>query len=326
MLLLLSLQVIFLGFLGAFQISNSGSDIGKTIENPARSGDNERQINLFCDLQFNQGEKWTTCTWSHTFEDVWTPDGRLGFVMCSATHLNEHGELCDDQGNTKQGLYNPDPSLNPYTEYNTDRLLISVTQSSCGLTITSPHANDTGTWTCKVNDNNPVGTSTTMWADVELFVAVQSEVVLTDPDLTEDPGQSLEIDLSDSYGEEIEAECTAPSGSPPPTLTWYIDEPTNEISTADIDERVRNDGSVVSKIRFQLDGKSMSRYGIRIVNDNFAFSLGCYPDQGDFFDNVPLEGRNPAEVLVFGVTSSALRICWTGSILLLVTYFSILIQ
>jgi len=316
----LFVSLLALNLVRGFSISNHGSDIGTTVENPANSGENEREIRLTCDLQFNQGEKWTTCTWSHSFEDVWAYDGRQAFVMCSATHLNEHGEICDDQGNIKDGFYGNDASLNPYTEYNSDRLQISVAENSCGLTITSPHANDTGIWTCKVNDNNPMGTSTTMWAEVELFVAVQSEVVMSYPDLTEDPGQSLEIDLSNSYSEELEAECTALDGSPPPSLIWYIDEPTNEISTADVEEDVNNDGTVVSSIRFQLDRSSMARYGIRTVNNNFAFSLGCYPDQGNYFDTIPIEGRNPAEVLVFGVTNNAFRLFQSGFLIIVICF------
>ena len=47
---------------------------------------------------------------------------------------------------------------------------------------------------------------------------------------------------------------------------------------------------------------SLSRYGIRNSNSYFAFSVGCFADQGGYFSNNNNNGhgyRNPAEVIIF---------------------------
>ena len=69
---------------------------------------------------------------------------------------------------------------------------------------------------------------------------------------------------------------------------------------------------------------SLSRYGIRQTNNYFSFALGCYPDQGDYFDSNRDEIKNPAEVLVFGtsgaqVISTSVVIVALGSLLLFVS-------
>ena len=123
-------------------------------------------INLQCDLQFNPGEKWTTCKWTKIFQDIpadWTDtSSQYAFVMCSTTSLHDDGEVCEDQGNLNNERYG-DPALNPYTQYDTARLRYSVRDTACGLTITRPHANDTGTWKCSVTDNSPEGTPVTLF-------------------------------------------------------------------------------------------------------------------------------------------------------------------
>ena len=123
-------------------------------------------LNLQCDLQFNPGEKWTTCKWTKIFQDIpadWTDtSSQYAFVMCSTTSLHDDGEVCEDQGNLNNERYG-DPALNPYTQYDTARLRYSVRDTACGLTITRPHANDTGTWKCSVTDNSPEGTPVTLF-------------------------------------------------------------------------------------------------------------------------------------------------------------------
>ena len=104
------------------------------------------------------------------------------FIMCTATHLSDHNQVelqtrrvifgnlqlklyaqvCEDQGNLNNERYG-DPALNPYTQYDTARLRYSVRDTACGLTITRPHANDTGTWKCSVTDNSPEGTPVTLF-------------------------------------------------------------------------------------------------------------------------------------------------------------------
>eukprot|EP00092_Neocalanus_flemingeri_P029943 GFUD01032509.1.p1 GENE.GFUD01032509.1~~GFUD01032509.1.p1 ORF type:complete len:334 (+),score=61.92 GFUD01032509.1:30-1031(+) len=306
----------------SFSISSSSSDIGETYTFPARSGLNAPPINLECQLAFNQGEKWTRCTWVHSFEDVWAYDNREAFVMCSAVHESDDRQVCEDQGNLVDDIYNGgynDPTQNPYTQYDSSRLQYLVSENSCGLTIQSPHANDTGVWKCHVNDNNPEGQSTTMWAQIDLFVANQSMVTITDPDLFNNPGTSIEVDLSSSTVVEVDAECTAQYGVPPPDIVWYIDEPSNTVDGS-ADQNIQSDGSVVSSIRMSLDQNSMSRYGIRMTNSYFSFALGCYPDQGDYFESREDNYKNPAEVLVFG-TSSAMAVTTPVVIVLVISLF-----
>merc|ERR1711874_696634 len=137
----------------SFGISSSSSNIGVTQENPARSGQNAQAINLECQLQLNSGEKMTLCKWVHTFPDVWAYDDREAFVMCIAAHEDDDGQVCKDDGNIfdpNSGGYN-NPELNPYTAYDTTRLSHRMTEQICGLTISNPHANDTGVWKCHVN-------------------------------------------------------------------------------------------------------------------------------------------------------------------------------
>ena len=52
----------------------------------------------------------------------------------------------------------------------------------------------------------------------------------------------------------------------------------------------------------------MSRYGIRPTNSYFAFSIGCYADQNNYFPDINTEWDNMAsEIMVYG-TSGAVRI------------------
>ena len=41
--------------------------------------------------------------------------------------------------------------------------------------------------------------------------------------------------------------------------------------------------------------------GIRLENSYFAFTVGCYPDQGQFFDQS--NAASPAEFIVYGSNS-----------------------
>merc|ERR1712059_167708 len=201
-------------------------------------------------------------------------------------------------GNLKSTNYGyGDPLQNPLTHYDTGRLSHSVGDNYCGLTIKSPHANDTGTWKCHVNDNNPNGQATTMWADVELFVANVSTAEITRPDLTEAAMPGIEVDLS-SGSAEVDAECTAKYGVPPPSLVWYIDEPTNTLDSSLSSERQVADAGlntmkVTSAVRFTIDEQLLSRYGVSGQNSHFSLLLGCLPDQGNYFTERPDTEKNP---------------------------------
>ena len=84
--------------------------------------------------------------------------------MCTATHHTDDNQICEDQGNlNNEEYYQGNPLLNPYTHYDTDRLSYSVNEDMCGLTISNPHANDTGIWKCTVTDNSPEGNPVTLF-------------------------------------------------------------------------------------------------------------------------------------------------------------------
>jgi len=305
------LQAAFLAFLTliscstAFSIESAESNIGQVQELPARSGENSQSIELRCNLQFNPLEQWTRCSWSHTFPQIWAADNQAGYVMCSAHHQEDHERVCEDQGNLKDqyGYYN-DPENNPYTHYDTDRLTHSVGDDYCGLTIRSPHANDTGLWKCHVNDNNPMGQSTTMWKEVEIFVANKSVPVITRPDPNDVSNSAIELDLSTSTS--IDAECKAMFGSPPPQIVWYIDDVDNELDSSFSSDSTARDGTVTSSIRFDLDQQMLSRYRVKEENSFFAFSLGCRPDQDNYFTERQDSIRNPAQVMVYGTSDASL--------------------
>merc|ERR1712088_316956 len=272
----------------AFSIESAVSNIGQSQELPARSGEYSQSIELRCNLQFNRLEQWTRCTWSHNFiPQIWV-DNQEGFVMCSAHHQDDHNDL----------------ESNPYTHYDTDRLTHNVGEDFCGLTIRSPHANDTGLWKCHVNDNNPMGQSTTMWKEVEIFVANKSVPVITRPDPNDVSNSAIELDLSTSTS--IDAECKAMFGSPPPKIIWYIDDIDNELDSSFSSDSTARDGTVTSSIRFDLDEQLLSRYRVKEENFFFAFALGCRPDQDNYFTEREDAIRNPAQVMVYGRSGASL--------------------
>jgi len=322
----LSILLIFLFTdkrVSGFTVTEGRTDNGKDIYNPARTDPGAPPINLECRLDFNVREKWTTCQWRKSFPDVpvdWTRDSRVGyaFVMCTATHMTDNGRICEDQGNLNNEVYNNNPMMNPYTHYDTSRLSYSVRDNICGLTISNPHANDTGNWKCTVTDNNPEETGArAQWKEVKLFTAEKSVINITKPDMVENPSESLYLDLGSRSSADLETlECTA-SGSPPAKIVWYIDERTNTIDRSQYSQREQMgedefDVKVVSTLNtLSLDRNSLNRYGIETSNGYFSFAVGCYADQSNYFnDNTGGVNSdwNPAEIMVYG-TSGA----WSGA-------------
>jgi len=293
----------------AFSITSITTSLGVTEESPATSADSEngraQPIELRCDLEFNTGEQWTWCAWTHEFEKLWVDTGAgnvEGFVMCSASHQADHQQVCEDKGNLKENQWDTSPDNNPYTKYDTSRLVHSLGEDYCGLTIMEPHANDTGVWKCHVQDNNPNGETTKMRSEVEVFVANKSVVAITHPDPTDKAKYSIEVDLA-AGTTKIEAECEAKFGLPPPSIRWYIDEPSNVIDQQYQSDSTKNDGTTVeSTIQFTLDAAMLSRLRVKEVNSYFSFSLGCLPDQSNYFQHQ--DDWNPAQVMVYGTSGS----------------------
>lgn len=54
---------------------------------------------------------------------------------------------------------------------------------------------------------------------IDIHVANQTTIFITDPDLEEDSSQTIEYDLEDERA-EIEATCTGYGGKPEPTFRW----------------------------------------------------------------------------------------------------------
>jgi len=332
----LSLFLTLCYSVNSFSISETRSDIGATIENPASTSEGAQSIHLECGLTFNSNrEKWTTCKWTKSFPDVpvdWNQRSTVpyAFIMCTATHLADDGNVCEDQGNLNSNEFYGGAENNPYTHYDTDRLLYDVRDNMCGLTITRPHANDTGEWKCFVTDNNPEGSPTTLWGKVNVFTAEKSVVNITKPDLIHNPSHSITVDLSSTSKVDIESlECTA-SGIPPPNIIWYIDSPSNRLDQSLSTQREVADGEYKKKIvstlsRLPIDRSSLSRYGIRNSNSYFAFSVGCFADQGGYFSNNNNNGhgyRNPAEVMVYGTSGGSMLI--SSSIIIIIAVYSLL--
>ena len=91
-----------------------------------------------------------------------------------------------------------------------------------------------------------------------MFTAEKSVVNITQPDMIRDPTYSISVDLGSSSKVDLETlECTA-SGSPPPKIVWYIDDPTNRIDSSLYSQRRQQttdfDVQVISTLsRLQLD-------------------------------------------------------------------------
>ena len=159
----------------------------------------------------------------------------------------------------------PSSSINPTTGTHPSSINLSPSPTQ------NPHANDTGIWKCHVNDNNPSGQTSALWAETEIFVANKSTVAITSPSHTDSNSVPLiEVDLSSGgvqvatreilhdlrrFLPQIDAECKAEFGRPPPQVKWYIDEPSNllddSLSTARMDRR--DAATVISSLHFTLD-------------------------------------------------------------------------
>ena len=50
----------------------------------------------------------------------------------------------------------------------------------------------------------------------------------------------------------------------------------------------------------------LSRYRVKEENSFFAFSLGCRPDQDNYFTERQDSIRNPAQVMVYGTSDASL--------------------
>jgi len=288
----------------AFRITDISATDGEDVLSPAYSGDDAEDIYLTCRLELSPGDHWTSCSWSHQFPDLWGLTNSQGYVMCSVSSENDNQKQCQDVGNLKD-MYGGYEKENEWLDGFVERLSHTVTGTTCGLKISRPSANDTGVWKCMVSDNSAGGSYFS--SEIDLFVANKSEALITDPAMDMGMDQSLWIDVSDGQ-DTIEASCESVYGVPPPQLIWYIDEPSNQISDRDADITERTDSSggsdvtvkTKSSISMDVDIRSLGTYGVRDEHGYFSFSLGCYPDQENYFSQSGSYVRNPAEVMVFG--------------------------
>ncbi|XP_023324012.1 uncharacterized protein LOC111698026 isoform X2 [Eurytemora carolleeae] len=285
-----------------FSITTTTASSGQTIDKPANSGKNA--VTLSCRLELSPGDHWTSCAWSHVFPDVWGLTNSPGYVMCTVSSINGDGAPCQDVGNLKGTYDGAYDTGNAWVGSYVSRISHDVTENSCGLTINSPNANDTGVWKCHVKDNTVGSSASVFWSEINLYVANKSEVVITDPALDSGMDKSLWVDISQSRG-RIQASCKSLYGVPPPEIRWYIDELRNRISTRDatITSTTSSTGeSVTSTISMDLDEMILSSYGVQPDQGYFSFALGCFPEQGNYFQSQS-GVLNPAEVMVFGKSS-----------------------
>jgi len=298
-----------------FSITESSASIGDDISRPAYSGDDAQSIELGCRMDLSPGEHWTSCSWSHEFKDIWGLTNSQGYIMCTVSNINDDRQKCEDVGNLKR-TYGGYDYENQFLEEYVDRLSYRVTDNTCGLLISKPNANDTGLWKCEVNSNNRDTGSTKFWSDVHLYVANRSEVLITEPPAGVGLDQTLWADISDGQ-DRIEAACQSVYGVPLPEIVWYIDESTNRINVRDasISSNVNSQGdSVTSSISLDIDERMLGSYGVRPENGYFSFALGCYPNQGKYFNQNGYV-KNPGEVMVFGKSGATAALTTIGLVL-----------
>jgi len=282
---------------------------------PANVGPDAEDIELTCKAELNTGDHWTSCSWSHALPDTWSVMNTPGYIMCTASPSDD-GKQCTNVGNIESGQYSHDSEwLDAYV----DRLTFKTKENECKLRISSPHANDTGLWICRMNDNT-VSSQSTFREELNIFVANRSVVEITDPALEDGKDRSLWVDISDGQ-DKVQASCESTYGVPPPELVWYIDEPSNKVSSRDatIKETLNNpndkqDLTVKSTILLELNERRLGSYGVRPEHGSFSFSLGCYPRQERYFKQDHTT-YNEAKLMVFG-TSPAQKILQSTSLLL----------
>lgn len=304
MILLVLIYSLYPSIVLPFSITQTTASIGDNIGRPAFSGQDAPDIEVMCRMELNPGDHWTSCTWSHVFTDVWGLTNSPGYIMCTVSNLNDNQQKCDDVGNLQRQYGGYDPQNMWVTDY-VDRLSHIVTDTTCGLKISKPHANDTGSWKCEVNDNSFGSQSSKFWSEVNLYVANRSEVIISDPVEETGKDRSIWVDISTGRA-RVQASCKSVYGIPLPKLVWYIDEQTNRVSSRDatITTSTSSSGTngdfITSTISMDISEKSLSSFGVRPDKGYFSFTLGCYPDQENYFSKTGTYVKNPAEVMVFG--------------------------
>ena len=69
----------------------------------------------------------------------------------------------------------------------------------------------------------------------------------------------------------------------------------------------------------------LSRYGIRPTNSYFAFSIGCYADQNNYFPDINTEWDNMAsEIMVYGTSGAMKLMAWVTMLAVIVSPILIL--
>ena len=64
----------------------------------------------------------------------------------------------------------------------------------------------------------------------------------------------------------------------------------------------------------------LSRYGIRPTNSYFAFSIGCYADQNNYFPDINTEWDNMAsEIMVYGTSGAVRMVTWVTILAVIVS-------
>lgn len=273
-----------LAFSGVSSLSISqagivGSD-GLDEETPIAEDDS---FTLKCDLQVQgTSDEWLLCMWTHVLEDEIDANNEELRIVCSTSP--DGSSQCSNKGGS--------PELSSYAS----RVTLVTSANSCGMSVRGAEARDNGRWECHVTDSSIGGGQ--HYSYIDIHVANQTTIFITDPDLEEDSSQTIEYDLEDERA-EIEATCTGYGGKPEPTFRWFINDDRNEISESDIQRRLRpGKDSVLGEyveetIVFQPTLEDLcTRYDI----DDYAcetnkrryhffnFNLICKADQGSYFE------------------------------------------
>jgi len=165
-------------------------------------------------------EEFSTCMWTHAIEDQYDSNGQQMTFACT-TGGGQHSSQCENNGGSEE------------LDSEASRMQISSTTSACSLRISSA-AIDDGKWRCHISK-----LSQTVIGELDLHVANKSYVVITEPDLWQDPHAVVEYQIDDTRA-EIEATCTAYGGKPVPEFHWYIEDGSDDRNEITNPDSVRN--------------------------------------------------------------------------------------
>jgi len=260
----------------ALTVSSSTSQ-GGTIDQPINEG---RRLSVSCDYQLGSGETFTSCLFRKEIPQEFTDNGQSKHFSCAL------GQPCSSQ----------DQEVNQLVS----GAQVTQNSGSCTLNINSADPKLRGDdWTCHIvadSQNNFLQAAD----QVEVFVSNQSDPIITQPDMRKDSSQAISYSVDSGYG-QINAQCTAFGGVPPPQIRWFVDNVNNNeivqgASATITTGNPRTSGNSVyveSRINFKPTLNDLcSTYNIQdacdVVNGDedmttIVFNLICAADQNPYY-------------------------------------------